>query len=161
MLRNRSISIAQFSHFLSGKKEKLSLRGSGKEVMANSRVEGSKTHSDHVHPVYLEAQAMSVSKFERDRQVPGERDRQVPGTCCPSVIEILAGTLIDPHEVARADRFSDEMYGNDLRGSKISAHENQRRLLLTTTEFVLKATIAGTSFVAIRPWVFFGCCDYC
>jgi len=31
------------------------------------------------------------------------------------VIEILAGTLIDPHEVARADRFSDEVYGNDLR----------------------------------------------
>jgi len=31
------------------------------------------------------------------------------------VIEILAGKLIDPHEVARADRFSDEMYGNDLR----------------------------------------------
>jgi len=31
------------------------------------------------------------------------------------VIEILAGTLIDPHQVARADRFSDEMYGNDLR----------------------------------------------
>jgi hypothetical protein len=32
-----------------------------------------------------------------------------------SVIEILAGTLIDPHEVARADRFSDEVDGNDLR----------------------------------------------
>jgi len=32
-----------------------------------------------------------------------------------SVIEILAGTLIVPHEVARADRFSDEVYGNDLR----------------------------------------------
>ena len=32
-----------------------------------------------------------------------------------SVIEILAGTLNDPHEIARADRFSDEVYGNDLR----------------------------------------------
>ena len=32
-----------------------------------------------------------------------------------SVIEILAGTLIDTHEVARADRFPDEVYGNDLR----------------------------------------------
>jgi len=32
-----------------------------------------------------------------------------------SVIEILAGTLIDPHEVTRADCFSDEVYGNDLR----------------------------------------------
>ena len=31
------------------------------------------------------------------------------------MIEILAGTLIDPHEVARADRFSDEVYGNDLQ----------------------------------------------
>jgi len=31
------------------------------------------------------------------------------------VIEILAGTLIETHEVARADRFSDEVYGNDLR----------------------------------------------
>jgi len=31
------------------------------------------------------------------------------------VIEILAGTLIDPHELARADRFSDEVHGNDLR----------------------------------------------
>jgi len=35
-----------------------------------------------------------------------------------SVIEILAGTLIDPHEVARADGFSDEVYGNDLRRVK-------------------------------------------
>ena len=31
------------------------------------------------------------------------------------MIKNFAGTLIDPHEVARADRFSDEMYGNDLR----------------------------------------------
>jgi len=31
------------------------------------------------------------------------------------VIEILAGTLFDPQKVARADRFSDEVYGNDLR----------------------------------------------
>ena len=35
-----------------------------------------------------------------------------------SVIEILARTLIDPHEVARADRFSDEVYGNDFRRVK-------------------------------------------
>jgi hypothetical protein len=35
-----------------------------------------------------------------------------------SVIEILAGTLIDPHEVASAYRLSDEVYGNDLRRVK-------------------------------------------
>jgi len=40
------------------------------------------------------------------------------------VIEILAGTLIDPHEVARVDRFSDEMYGNYLRRVKTSARAN-------------------------------------
>ena len=31
------------------------------------------------------------------------------------MIEILAGTLIETHEVAGADLFSDEVYGNDLR----------------------------------------------
>ena len=41
-----------------------------------------------------------------------------------SVIEILAGTIIDPDEVARTDRFSDEAYGNDLRRVKISARAN-------------------------------------
>ena len=35
-----------------------------------------------------------------------------------SVIEILAVTLIDHHEVARADGFSDKVYGNDLRRVK-------------------------------------------
>ena len=34
------------------------------------------------------------------------------------VIEILAGAFIKSQEVARADRFSDEMYGNDLRRVK-------------------------------------------
>jgi len=41
-----------------------------------------------------------------------------------SVIEILTGTLIDPHELARADRFSDEVYGDDLRRVKISTRAN-------------------------------------
>jgi len=41
-----------------------------------------------------------------------------------SVIKILAGTLIDPHELARADRFSDEVYGNDLLWVEISARVN-------------------------------------
>ena len=31
------------------------------------------------------------------------------------MIEILARTLIDPHEVAGANRFFDDVYGNDLR----------------------------------------------
>ena len=35
-----------------------------------------------------------------------------------SVIEILAGTFIESHEVARADRFFDEMYVNNLRRVK-------------------------------------------
>jgi hypothetical protein len=40
---------------------------------------------------------------------------QVVPRLAVSVIKILAGTLIDPYEVARANRFSDEVYGNDLR----------------------------------------------
>jgi len=34
------------------------------------------------------------------------------------VIKNFAGSFIESHEVARADRFSDEMYGNDLRRVK-------------------------------------------
>ena len=50
-----------------------------------------------------------------------------------SVIEILAGMLIDPHEVARADRFSDEVYGNDLRrvenfSTSLSRHASLLRM---------------------------------
>jgi len=41
-----------------------------------------------------------------------------------SVIEILAGTLIDPHEIARADGFSDEVTATISAGSKISARAN-------------------------------------
>jgi len=40
------------------------------------------------------------------------------------MFEILAGTLIAPHELARADRFSDEVYGNDLRWVENSARAN-------------------------------------
>jgi len=49
------------------------------------------------------------------------------------VIEILAGTLIDPHEVARADRFSDEVYGNDLRRVKNFSTSQSRHDSLTVT----------------------------
>ena len=53
-----------------------------------------------------------------------------------SVIEILAGTLIDPHELARADRFSDEMCGNDLRRvenfrTSLSRHDSLLRITHT------------------------------
>ncbi len=34
------------------------------------------------------------------------------------MIVIFGGTFINTHEVARADRFSDKMYGNNLRRVK-------------------------------------------
>jgi len=52
-----------------------------------------------------------------------------------SVIEILARTLIDPHEVARADRFSDELYGNDLRRvENFSTSQSRHDSLLRMTD---------------------------
>jgi len=51
------------------------------------------------------------------------------------VIEILAGTLIETHEVARADRFSDEVYGNDLRRVKnFSTSQSRHDSLLRMTD---------------------------
>jgi len=51
------------------------------------------------------------------------------------VIEILAGTLIDPHEVARADRFSDEVYGIDLRRvENFSTSQSRHDSLLRMTD---------------------------
>ena len=44
------------------------------------------------------------------------------------MIQILAGTLIDPHEVAGADRFSDEAYSNDRRRVEILARANLARI---------------------------------
>jgi len=50
------------------------------------------------------------------------------------VIEILAGTLIDPHEVAIADRFSDEAYRNDLRRvENFSTSQSRHDALLRMT----------------------------
>jgi len=52
-----------------------------------------------------------------------------------SVIEILAGTLIETHEVARADRFSDEVYGNELRRVKnFSTSQSSHDSLLRMTD---------------------------
>jgi hypothetical protein len=52
-----------------------------------------------------------------------------------SVIEILAGTLIDPNKVARADRFSDEVYGNDLRRvENFSTSQSRHDSLLRMTD---------------------------
>jgi len=51
------------------------------------------------------------------------------------VIEILAETLIETHKEARADRFSDEMYGNDLRRVKnLSTSQSRHDLLLRMTD---------------------------
>jgi len=51
------------------------------------------------------------------------------------VIKILAGTLIETHKVARADRFSDEVYGNDLRRVKnLSTSRSRHDLLLRMTD---------------------------
>jgi len=52
-----------------------------------------------------------------------------------SVIEILARTLIETHEESRADRFSDEMYGNDLRRVKnLSTSQSRHDSLLRLTD---------------------------
>ena len=52
-----------------------------------------------------------------------------------SVIEILAGTLIETHEVTRADRFSDEMYGSDLRRVKnFSTSQSRHDSLIRMTD---------------------------
>jgi len=51
------------------------------------------------------------------------------------VVDVLSGTSIDPHEVARADRFSDEAYGNDLRRVKnFSTSESRHDSLLRMTD---------------------------
>jgi len=51
------------------------------------------------------------------------------------VIEIFAGTLIDPHKVARADCFSDEVYGNDLRRvENFSTSQSRHDSLLRMTD---------------------------
>ena len=52
-----------------------------------------------------------------------------------SVIEILAGTFIESHEVARADGFSDEVYGNNLRRVKnFSTSQSRHDTLLRMTD---------------------------
>ena len=43
------------------------------------------------------------------------------------MIEVRAGTFIEPHEVAGADRFSDEMNGSDLRRVKNFSTSQSRR----------------------------------
>ena len=56
------------------------------------------------------------------------------------MIEILAGTRIDPHEVARADRFSDKVYGNDLRWvENFSTSQSRHDSLLRMTELLQKS----------------------
>ena len=51
------------------------------------------------------------------------------------MIEILAGTLIETHEVARADRFSDKVYGNDIRRvENFSTSQSRHDLLLRMTD---------------------------
>ena len=51
------------------------------------------------------------------------------------MIKIFAGTLIDPHEVARADRFSDDVYGSDLRrGENFSTSQSRHESLLRKTD---------------------------
>ena len=44
-----------------------------------------------------------------------------------SVIEILARTLIEPHEVARADRFSDEMDVSPFIGLELRRPMNDKK----------------------------------
>ena len=52
-----------------------------------------------------------------------------------SVIEILAGTFIESHELARSDRFSEEMYGNNLRRVKnFSTSQSRHDTLLRMTD---------------------------
>ncbi len=52
-----------------------------------------------------------------------------------SVIEILTRTHIESSEVARADRFPDEMYGNALRRVKnFSTSKSRHDSLLSTSD---------------------------
>jgi hypothetical protein len=47
----------------------------------------------------------------------------------------LSGMFIDAHEVARADRFSDDVYGNDLRRVKnFSTSQSRHDSLLRMIE---------------------------
>ena len=51
------------------------------------------------------------------------------------MIEILAGTSIESHELARADRLLDEMYGNDFRRVKnFSTSQSRHDSLLRMTD---------------------------
>jgi len=54
------------------------------------------------------------------------------------VIEILAGTLIESHEVARADRFSDEVY-------KMQSLISKRRFNLKRLDRQLAVTSESSS----------------
>ena len=81
---------------------------------------------------------MKVSRQARECQEIdseiGSKDLEFVFDPAFSVIEILARTLIEPHEVARADRFTYEVYDRDLRRVKYfstsqSRHDSLLRMI--------------------------------
>jgi len=56
------------------------------------------------------------------------------------VIEILAGMLIETYEVERADRFSDEVFGNNLRRvENFTTCQSRHDSLIRMTELLQKS----------------------